>query len=243
MANPIEDAVNQAVKFFDVVWNGWTGLLAHPNSPSGGGGPGFSTTARPSGMDVTPLDETLHPESPKNRTGVSPKPVNTTGQRTPPGTSGTLKGERYVVYTDEIRVNGSRAWRNNNPGNMIGPFATSHGAIGKDGQRFAIFPDEQTGLDALEALLKSDNYSGLTIEEAMTKYAPPSENDTADYIKKIEEGVGVKKDTKVGDLTDEQMKKYLNVIRRVEGWIPGKVYKRGDTTAPVAFRTMLGDTP
>ena len=47
---------------------------------------------------------------------------------------------------------GSRAWRNNNPGNLEdGKFARDNGAIGSDG-RFAIFPDATTGFNAMTGL-------------------------------------------------------------------------------------------
>src|SRR5882762_9800009 len=40
-----------------------------------------------------------------------------TGGRAPVGSVGTHAGFPYVVYEDEVRVGGSVAWRNNNPGN------------------------------------------------------------------------------------------------------------------------------
>jgi len=66
---------------------------------------------------------------------------------------------RTIVYEDDKGnktnyQNGSRSWRNNNPGNIIkGKWADKHGAIGDDGA-MAVFPDYETGRAALEALLK-----------------------------------------------------------------------------------------
>ena len=68
-----------------------------------------------------------------------------------------------VIYTnaDGIKIKrngGSAAWRNNNPGNIIkSKFAYANGAIGESG-RFAIFPDEETGLRATMNLLRSKNF-------------------------------------------------------------------------------------
>src|SRR5438045_1094534 len=84
-------------------------------------------------------------------------------QRLDPGTTGHWGSDRYVVYDDEVQAGGSRAWRNNNPSNIeAGSFANAHGAIGSDG-RMAVFPDAETGAQALRDLLSNDTYSGLNI--------------------------------------------------------------------------------
>lgn len=55
-----------------------------------------------------------------------------------------------------------RGDRNNNPGNIeYGPFASAHGATGTDG-RFAVFPDWNTGANAMAALLRQ-RYQGMTL--------------------------------------------------------------------------------
>ena len=71
--------------------------------------------------------------------------------------------------------------RNNNPGDIVaGKFTAAHGATGADG-RFAVFPDAETGFDALRALLVG-HYAGSTVREAINRYAPPIENDTDHYV-------------------------------------------------------------
>ena len=85
---------------------------------------------------------------------------------------------------------GSRAQRNNNPGNVeYGDFAKSHGATGTDG-RFAIFPDPDTGFKATQELLAT-HYGNMKLSDALAKYAPPSENNTAAYIKNVSNKIGV----------------------------------------------------
>ena len=56
-------------------------------------------------------------------------------------------------------IGGSRAWRNQNPGNIIsaGNFAKDHGAIGSAGG-FAVFQNYETGKAALFSLLKTKKY-------------------------------------------------------------------------------------
>lgn len=84
----------------------------------------------------------------------------------------------------------NRPQRNHNPGNIEdGEFARNHGATGSDG-RFAIFPDDQTGMAALTALLNSKAYAGLSVDDAIKKYAPPTENDTATYTANVKKTLG-----------------------------------------------------
>lgn len=87
-------------------------------------------------------------------------------------------------------VPSSRCRRNHNPGNIeYGPFARKHGATGTDG-RFAKFPDDATGFAALKALLSGPSYAHLTLAQCVARYAPPSENDTARYVKLVSDWTG-----------------------------------------------------
>jgi hypothetical protein len=90
-------------------------------------------------------------------------------------------------------VAGARPTRNNNPGDLeYGPFAVANGATGTDG-RFAIFPDSDTGFAAMKALLV-ERYRGLTVSEALNKYAPPVENETNVYLQHVCEWSGCQPD-------------------------------------------------
>jgi hypothetical protein len=87
-------------------------------------------------------------------------------------------------------VAGSRPQRNRNPGDIeYGSFARAHGAIGGD-PRFAIFPDIATGYQCQAALL-AEHYRGMTIKDALNKYAPPVENQTDVYLKDILQWTGL----------------------------------------------------
>jgi len=148
-----------------------------------------------------------------------------------PGKSGSSPGGRYVAYQNEVRVGGTRAWRNNNPGNIeYGKFAKDHGAIGTDG-RFAIFPNEKAGTAALSSKLKSATYSSLTIRDAIHKYAPPFENDTKAYIRGIEKSTGLKSDQKLNQLSDNQLGKLIQAIRGIEGGKAGTSIQRVPSAA------------
>ena len=89
-----------------------------------------------------------------------------------------------IAREEGFYVQGTRAQRNNNPGDIeYGNFAAHHGATGSDG-RFAIFPDAATGFTALRELLMQD-YAGMTLKAALNRFAPPVENDTGRYLSNI----------------------------------------------------------
>ena len=96
-----------------------------------------------------------------------------------------------IARMEGFGVQGSRARRNNNPGNIEwGSFAAQHGATGREPDlahskgRFAVFPSADIGFVALKQLLL-EHYATLTVEAAILKYAPPSENDSESYIRNI----------------------------------------------------------
>lgn len=134
-------------------------------------------------------------------------------------------GYTEVQYADGTveRRTGSRAWRNNNPGNIeYGSFARAHGAVGSDG-RFAVFPSYEAGRAAKEALLfDSANYRNLTISEAINRYAPPSDNNnTQAYIASVTRAIGVDASTPLAALSQEQRAMMLDAMEQVEGFRPG----------------------
>lgn len=120
---------------------------------------------------------------------------------------------------------GTRAWRNNNPGNIrMTEFSKRMGAIGAAGG-FAVFPDEQTGMVAVKKLLRTKNYANKTIAGAISRYAPPSENNTAAYQRSIEKLTGLNINRKMSELSDQELDRVANAIRHIEGWKPGTVEK------------------
>ena len=126
------------------------------------------------------IDRTKEQES----TVVDPVAVQVVAAR--PGVT-TLKYADGTV----AEVSGNRNVRNNNPGNIeYGNFAKALGAIGTDG-RFAVFPTKEAGTKAQEALLFGGaNYKNKTLTEAIARWAPPSENNTTAYQKKMLAAVG-----------------------------------------------------
>jgi hypothetical protein len=110
----------------------------------------------------------------------------------------------YVASNGNIyeHSGGSIAWRNNNPGNLRAyKESFERGAIGTGGGAkekipgFAIFPDVNTGWNAMVDLLSQPMYQKLTIDEAIRKYAPEIENDSEAYLKSLENQTGFPRTT------------------------------------------------
>lgn len=117
---------------------------------------------------------------------------------------------------------GSRAWRNNNPGNLeYGKFARANGAIETDG-RFAIFPDTATGFNAMAGLLSTNAYQKLTIAGAINRYAPPNENNVENYLKSIERQTGFLRSTLMHNLSKDNLLKLAKAMTKHEGNMSGK---------------------
>ncbi len=135
---------------------------------------------------------------------------------------------RDVVYTTADgrrvrRTGGTRAWRNLNPGNIrYSEFSRNAGAIGQAGG-FAVFPDEETGTLAISSLLRGQSYNNLTIARAITRYAPPSENNTAAYHRRIQQITGLNINRRISDLSDGELSHVVDAIRAIEGWEAGRI--------------------
>ncbi|MGV8001205.1 lytic transglycosylase catalytic [Photorhabdus temperata subsp. temperata] len=114
-----------------------------------------------------------------------------------------------------------RGLRNNNPGNLN--FAKQRGAaLESPGGRFARFETAFDGLRALSRQLTLYASRGLTtIRGIITKYAPPEENDTEDYIAVISKLLGVDPNAQL-NLRDPQMLTALmnGIIHRENGRNP-----------------------
>jgi len=131
-----------------------------------------------------------------------------------------IKGEKVQ------RSGGSAAWRNNNPGNIRkSQIAYSFGAIGET-ESWAVFPDEETGLNAIVKLLRSKNYNKLTIQAAIHRWAPFADgNDPVGYSKKVSKMTGLPANARINTLTDDELRNVANAIKVVEGWKVGREQK------------------
>lgn len=131
-----------------------------------------------------------------------------------------------VQYFDEkgnmtIRSGGTKAWRNNNPGNMVYSqrgFAGRHGAIGKAGG-MAIFPTEAMGRKALIDLIKSSNYHNLKVTELSEKY---DKDNAQEYRRMLLSISKLDPDKRIKDLTSNEFDQLRKAVERIEGWEAGR---------------------
>jgi len=134
--------------------------------------------------------------------------------------------KRAVIYfgiegNRMIRRDGTWAWRNNNPGNIIkGRKARSLGSIGAAGG-FAVFPDYETGRNALHQVLTT-SYPTTTLFTLIKYYAPPKENDVKRYRKMLEDFTGLSLKRIVNSLNVPELESLKDAIQRIEGWESGQ---------------------
>ncbi|MGK0657632.1 MULTISPECIES: hypothetical protein [unclassified Methylococcus] len=92
-----------------------------------------------------------------------------------------------------------RGLRNNNPGNLVySPRNAWEGQIGHDG-RFCRFEQMSDGVRALAVVLLT--YHGKhklsTVRQIITRWAPPTENATAAYIRRVAAALDVGADDRI----------------------------------------------
>jgi hypothetical protein len=135
-------------------------------------------------------------------------------------------GQVVFYYNDDgsqdIKIGGTAAWRDNNPGNMRAG-APSYSPIGSNlVNGFAIFSDEQTGFDAIAANLQTPKYNSLSVAQAIATWAPTKDgNDPVTYAANVRSWTGLDPSTTVSQLTPTQLNSVANAISKQEGWVPG----------------------
>lgn len=148
-------------------------------------------------------------------------------------------GARVTVFetTDgekEIRIGGSPAWRNNNPGNLR-PSRFNKEQIG-DAWGYAVFDDYDAGLRAMRDLLGRPLYARLTLEKAIYQYAPPSDsNPSHDYAAFVSARSGVGLDEVLGKIGNARLMQVIAAMVVFERSVSGKVRyeaKNGGTALP-----------
>jgi hypothetical protein len=178
--------------------------------------------AAPDAPTTTPLGSSVTPTAPVAPTAPT-APVS-------PTTAKVLHKGMTVVIGNQARKKGDANWRNNNPGNIgAGSTAKELGSIGANG-RWAIFPDTATGFKAMHDLLMSPAYSTLTAKQAVDKWAPPNENNTAGYIAQLAKA-GLDMNKKYSQFTPAQQQLYQQTVNRIEGGHAGEILAVNNTTA------------
>lgn len=111
-----------------------------------------------------------------------------------------------AIQAGEGYFEGSRSFRNCNPGNLR--WHNQIGNIGKDKDGFAIFPDYETGFAALCRQLtaacsgRSKVYSPYdTLYRFFERYAPSSDNNKPrEYAERVAHKLGISPETQIKEL-------------------------------------------
>ena len=120
---------------------------------------------------------------------------------------------RDQIQTVVARVT-SRGIRNNNPGNIRLTDTQWRGEVAvslKNDTEFEEFISPLFGVRAMARILKTGARAGRdTVREIITRWAPPSENDTAAYIKSVSRRAGLAPDEPIN--FDEKLPDLLDAI-------------------------------
>lgn len=143
--------------------------------------------------------------------------------------------------TDELRVGGTLAWRNHNPGNLLPGRVPYKTAIAVDRRGLAIFPSYAHGWTALREVLKSSTYGPLSIADAMAKYAPTGHggNDPALYATLIRQQTGLEPTRVLNTLSDSELDAFMGAVKHVEGFRDGTAYQRGAANLPAELAPLF----
>lgn len=121
----------------------------------------------------------------------------------------SVGGDTKTAMNIIIPPSSHLAYVNNNPGNI--KFANQPGAVlGANG--FAKFDSPQAGFNAIIALTNHYANQGHTLASYLSKYAPPSENNTRQYIADVVKQTGINPNIHLANLSSEQKIKLAQAI-------------------------------
>ena len=140
-----------------------------------------------------------------------------------------------VIIGNEKRAGGTISWRTNNPGNVsYGDMAKQHGALGTwknangDKQQrtvgIAIMPTLDAGINLQMSLWRRPLYNNRSIVSAVNMWTKGIEsNNLTTYASDLAKAAGVDVNSKVADLSDEQLRSLVKKQAHWEGFKPGQV--------------------
>ena len=126
------------------------------------------------------------------------------------------------------RSEGTLAWRYNNPGNLLfTDFSKSFGAVGSGHNGMSVFPTLVHGEKAMQFLLfrEGGRYIDLSIQKAISIYAPDHENDTPAYIEFVCRKAKLSRTRILRTLNNEERKDLVEAMRSMEKYSEGTIEK------------------
>jgi hypothetical protein len=132
-----------------------------------------------------------------------------------------------------------RGLRNNNPGDLR-TGDNWQGMIGADSSGFIVFSDIVWGIRAMAKDLTTEiNKGNDTITALITEYAPPSENDTAAYIRAVSADTGLDPGLQLGTDPDT----LSGLIRAIMNRELGGNYSAMVSDADIAQGVAMAGSP
>jgi hypothetical protein len=205
------------------------------------------------------VNDQADPNSPQ-KLRYGPEYPDEADSKIPQGEVVLVDSKIHVIYLREVRAGGSSAWLANDPGNMdYTEEQVKYGAFRDKGlpwgsHKFAIFPDEDFGLNAVRMFLRA-HQTIRSIRLMQMLFAPKGDgkNDPDAYAKAIVKALNaqpptitptkVTVETLVKDLSDAQIEVYANTIKQEEGWDRDKdkrqTWKLDDPTLPREVQDRL----
>ncbi len=120
----------------------------------------------------------------------------------------------------------SRGIRNKNPGNLIYTSIAWQGKIPfsqNTDKKFEQFESMELGIRAMfKDLINDINKGKNTVRKLINEYAPPSENNTAQYIKDVSATIGVKPDDIITSVNGDFLLKLGKAIIKKENGADAK---------------------
>jgi hypothetical protein len=104
---------------------------------------------------------------------------------------------RLIAKEEGFGIPGAKPTRNDNPGDLRHSPHSSHEGEGPND--IGIIPTVAEGWQDLERQLQLYAGRGFTLEQAVYEFAPPSENDSAQYLAYVLKGGGWSNDTLVAE--------------------------------------------
>lgn len=104
-----------------------------------------------------------------------------------------------LAQMEGFNKQGTISQRNNNPGNL----RYDKGQIGQEttvNGKYATFASVQDGWNALENYINGKADKGMTLRSFISMYAPPSENNTSNYLTFLVNKLGIGADDPISGL-------------------------------------------
>lgn len=152
-----------------------------------------------------------------------------------------FEGRPWVVYENELRVDGDQAWLYQNPGAVHSYTGTrarrESGALGIGTNRVMIFPNSEAGARYIATVLRGYVRRRLTVRQAMERYTQGDPR--GNYTQMVQEAFGLNPNAR---LREADVERIARLIAGNEGPGHGEIFYRDDPNNPVWVQEIFRRT-